>query len=183
MERVSLETTYDKYLAYLESQKWAELRNKALKRDEYHCSICGCPEALEVHHLKYPDILGTEPLSDLMTLCHDCHVKLETYKKGHTKSMRMYEWRPPKEFEWQYWLKFESLEEYDKTYDELILYKDNKLRRMDKGNSRIIIYLQKENEVCTFAKDLTHSQIQKFDAFVHEKYSFCEPKLIKTEET
>lgn len=181
MERVSLETTYDKYLAYLESQRWAELRNEALKRDKYHCSICGCPESLEVHHLKYPDTLGTEPLSDLMTLCHDCHVKLEAYKKGHKKSMKMYEWKPPKESTWDFWLKFESVEAY-KAIEKDICDFLNEFAFSDCSNSEIHIYFAKEGAVRDSYRKYSHYQIEEFEKFIHDNFDFCEPKLVKTEE-
>lgn len=93
MEKVNLETKFDQYFEYLRSSSWAEKRNEALMRDEYHCSICGNPNNLEVHHLKYPSLLGTEPVSDLMTVCEGCHKKIESYKKGHTYERG--KWRPP----------------------------------------------------------------------------------------
>ena len=93
MEKVNLETKFDQYFEYLRSSSWAEKRNEALMRDEYHCSICGNPNNLEVHHLKYPSLLGTEPVSDLMTVCESCHKKIESYKKGHTYERG--KWRPP----------------------------------------------------------------------------------------
>ena len=110
MKKVDLSNDYDKYLAYLESRTWSEKRNMALERDEYHCSLCGNPNNLEVHHLRYPDVLGTESIADLMTLCCECHKKLEDYKKNHHVQRWKVEWYPPKKVE-DHWVRFETFKE------------------------------------------------------------------------
>ena len=76
---------YDKYLKYLESEKWAELRNKRLALDNYECAICRSPYDLQVHHLIYPALLGTEHISHLVTLCKNCHAVIEGRKKRSSK--------------------------------------------------------------------------------------------------
>lgn len=111
MEKIDLSSDYDKYISYLESDIWAEKRNKALERDKYHCSICGNPNNLEVHHLRYPDVLGTELISDLMTLCRSCHKNMEEYKKGHKRSLRTATWRPPTK-RISHWVQFKTKDEY-----------------------------------------------------------------------
>ena len=111
MEKIDLSSDYDKYISYLESDIWAEKRNKALERDKYHCSICGNPNNLEVHHLRYPDVLGTELISDLMTLCRSCHKNMEEYKKGHKRSLRTTTWRPPIK-RISHWVQFKTKDEY-----------------------------------------------------------------------
>ena len=73
---------YDKYLSYLNSEAWAEIRNKRLAIDDYKCAICRSPYSLEVHHLIYPSIFGTEPQSHLVTLCRTCHKAIEDRKKS-----------------------------------------------------------------------------------------------------
>jgi 5-methylcytosine-specific restriction endonuclease McrA len=60
------------YRAYLRSERWQELRLLVLLRDEHRCRQCGATDRLEVHHLTY-ERLYHEPLSDLTTLCLDCH--------------------------------------------------------------------------------------------------------------
>lgn len=182
MKKIDMSTEYDKYLAYLNSQKWAELRNKTLERDGYHCSICGNPNNLEVHHLKYPDTLGTEPLSDLMTLCRDCHKRLEEYKKGHERSQSMYVWYPPKETEWKLWLKFRTLEDYESVAPEFkkefYSYGSKKT-----GRSLIMGLLEDTRQFRTLASDLTHEQLESFEQFVNNNFSsICEAKIQKQEE-
>jgi 5-methylcytosine-specific restriction endonuclease McrA len=46
-------------------------------RDGHHCRICGALQALEAHHLVPRSLVGKalrHALSNLLTLCHDCHV-------------------------------------------------------------------------------------------------------------
>lgn len=71
---------YDRYLAYLDSEKWRELRNECLSKDGFKCVICGSPYDLNAHHLIYPHILGTESVHDLITVCKTCHAKIEKFK-------------------------------------------------------------------------------------------------------
>ena len=183
MKKVDLSTEYDKYLAYLNSQKWAELRNKALERDEYHCSICGNPNNLEVHHLKYPDTLGTEPLSDLMTLCRDCHKRLEEYKKGHEKSQYMHTWRPPKEKKWILWLKFENEQLYESIKkeigDKFISYEYD-----ERASSFVRVLISDMPRYRDIGcQDFTHNQIKDLKDFIDQNHkSICETKIVKVEE-
>lgn len=61
------------YLDYLRSPRWQWLRAQALSRDGYACRVCSSGVRLEVHHRRYPVILGDERTEDLTTLCHRCH--------------------------------------------------------------------------------------------------------------
>ena len=72
---------YDKYLEYLESDKWSALRNERLIKDNFRCAICGNPEQLHVHHLFYPADYGEESINDIITLCPICHGLVEKLKK------------------------------------------------------------------------------------------------------
>lgn len=65
------------YRAYLASDKWRSLREQVLARDNHQCQTCLSTECLEVHHKTY-ERLGDEALSDLITLCHDCHEVITT---------------------------------------------------------------------------------------------------------
>lgn len=132
---------YDKYLTYLESDTWAKLRNKALERDNYHCSICKSPYNLEVHHLKYPDVLGTEPLSDLITLCSNCHKKLEEYKKGHINTKKYAVWHAPHIPKKTTWFQFENIDDYESRGMEIV----NASRDPDGKAKPSMIYLKQEN--------------------------------------
>lgn len=63
------------YEAYIKSDEWREIAAKRMKKDGYKCVMCGATINLCVHHLTY-DNLGTEPLTDLITLCKKCHKNL-----------------------------------------------------------------------------------------------------------
>lgn len=63
----------DDYKKYLQTPRWKDLRNEALRRAKYLCQICASDKKLEVHHRKYPIVFGTEPIEDLTVLCHECH--------------------------------------------------------------------------------------------------------------
>ena len=54
---------------------WQNARAEARKRDGERCQRCGSNEDLEVHHIVPLAKGGAEfDLSNLTTLCHDCHV-------------------------------------------------------------------------------------------------------------
>lgn len=77
------------YIQYLRSDTWQQLRSKRLAIDEYRCQRCGCPYGLQVHHLFYPAVLGTEdPYKDLITLCGPCHEIIEHQKKEYRKDKK-----------------------------------------------------------------------------------------------
>lgn len=59
-----------KYNEYLESPNWKEKRERVLERDGNLC-ICG-EQAIYAHHKTYKNV-GQEQLSDLVTLCKNCH--------------------------------------------------------------------------------------------------------------
>jgi 5-methylcytosine-specific restriction endonuclease McrA len=64
-----------KYYEYLTSDKWKILREKVKERDEYLCQECKIEKAEEVHHLNYDNIFN-EKLSDLISVCTECHKKI-----------------------------------------------------------------------------------------------------------
>lgn len=52
---------------------WGKLRLKVLSRDNYRCARCGTGDHLTVDHIKQLSIGGSNDLSNLQTLCIDCH--------------------------------------------------------------------------------------------------------------
>ena len=60
---------------YLLSPEWQKLRTQVFTRDNYTCQSCGSNESLNCHHIVY-DRLGKENISDLTTLCTNCHTTL-----------------------------------------------------------------------------------------------------------
>lgn len=76
----------EEYRRYLQSETWQKLRSKRLAIDEFRCQRCGTPYGLQVHHLAYPDELGTEdPYVHLITLCGPCHEAIENQKQMYRK--------------------------------------------------------------------------------------------------
>lgn len=65
--------TSEGYLEYLKSDHWKSLRSAAFKRDGYKCTKCPRRDHLEAHHLLYRADWSDTRLSDLVTLCEDCH--------------------------------------------------------------------------------------------------------------
>lgn len=55
------------------SPLWAKLRATRLQMDNYKCKNCGSPINLNIHHIRYPLVWGEEDISDLVTLCDECH--------------------------------------------------------------------------------------------------------------
>jgi len=68
------------YQEYLQSPVWKSLRSKALKSANYRCQACNSGNDFNVHHRKYPEVFGTEPVSDLIVLCRKCHKTFHVYR-------------------------------------------------------------------------------------------------------
>jgi 5-methylcytosine-specific restriction endonuclease McrA len=66
-------TRRKEYSDYLRSEKWKTLRKSALIQSGNKCQVCNDVKSLHVHHRKYPEVFGDEPLSDLTVLCQKCH--------------------------------------------------------------------------------------------------------------
>lgn len=63
------------YCEYIKSDKWRRIRLYKLHLARYQCEVCGTNRMLQVHHRRYPLVLGTEGLADLQALCAHCHRK------------------------------------------------------------------------------------------------------------
>jgi hypothetical protein len=64
------------YNEFLQTEYWFAVREVVLERDCHECRICGSTNSLQVHHRTYKN-RGQEHnnLTDLITLCRDCHGK------------------------------------------------------------------------------------------------------------
>ena len=60
---------------YLKSAAWQRKRFVVLRRDNWCCVHCGRP-ATQVHHKKYAQKIGKEPIDWLESVCYDCHKHL-----------------------------------------------------------------------------------------------------------
>jgi 5-methylcytosine-specific restriction endonuclease McrA len=70
------------YLRYLNSDKWAKTRRRALERAGFRCAKCQRSKRLHVHHLTYARF-GNENDEDLQVLCERCHRALHRDRKRH----------------------------------------------------------------------------------------------------
>ena len=62
------------YSDYLKTDFWQSVRVLAGEFWSRKCALCGSGDQLDVHHRWYPD-RGTELISDVILLCHECHEK------------------------------------------------------------------------------------------------------------
>lgn len=70
------------YQRYLHSDTWRDIRDAVRRRDHYRCRVCNSRRQIQCHHRVYPQVLGTEPLEDLITMCDDCHSLFSHRKHG-----------------------------------------------------------------------------------------------------
>jgi hypothetical protein len=61
------------YNAYLQSDQWQDKRELVFERAGGICEACGQRPAVQVHHERYPQTFGLEPLWDLRAVCVPCH--------------------------------------------------------------------------------------------------------------
>ncbi|MFC7133751.1 MULTISPECIES: HNH endonuclease [Salinibaculum] len=54
---------------------WYQLRNKRIQLDDHECVNCGATGMLQVHHIVPKAAGGQDELSNLRTLCYECHEK------------------------------------------------------------------------------------------------------------
>lgn len=72
-----------RYVDYLLTDEWQERRRAMLRAAGYRCMVCNQEDGtLDVHHRTY-ERRGTEHPSDLIVLCHDCHMLF--HRKGHLR--------------------------------------------------------------------------------------------------
>lgn len=69
---------------YLWTPRWRRLRQVALERDGWRCTLCGRAGRLEVHHVQPTSEGGAVwDLANLRTLCRPCH--FEQHREARRK--------------------------------------------------------------------------------------------------
>lgn len=53
---------------------WKEIRHEVLRRDCRRCQVCSKEHSAQVHHVIPRSKGGTNDLTNLMTLCGQCHM-------------------------------------------------------------------------------------------------------------
>ena len=56
--------------------RWATIRRRVFERDGWRCVICQRPGRLECDHIRNLADGGDNAMSNLRTLCRDCHIKI-----------------------------------------------------------------------------------------------------------
>lgn len=70
---------------------WDRRRKKVYRRDNYECQNCGSKGGaygnteLHAHHIVPKSKGGTHQLTNLQTLCHDCHRRVHGHPVGRSK--------------------------------------------------------------------------------------------------
>lgn len=62
-------------------EDWPRIRQEVLSRDGHRCGNCGSNHNLMVHHIVPLSKGGSNSLSNLRTLCEDCHKKLHPHMR------------------------------------------------------------------------------------------------------
>lgn len=75
--------------------RWWPVRTAAVRRDDFKCQECGARGRLEVHHV-IPVRQAPEraySLSNLKTLCTDCHLQHTLAERGQLPSPERKAWQ------------------------------------------------------------------------------------------
>lgn len=62
-------------------EDWDIIRIQVLMRDDYRCGNCGSTKNLHVHHIVPLSRGGTNQLSNLRTICEECHKKIHPHMR------------------------------------------------------------------------------------------------------
>ena len=79
IKKFCLERKFRASEVFYKTTAWKKLKNQALDRDNHCCVNCKSKDNLQVHHINYRQI--SNKLSDLITLCLDCHQKYHKKNK------------------------------------------------------------------------------------------------------
>ena len=79
MKRPIPSETTEAYRAYMQSSEWEAKKRAYFKTHARACKACGSTRRLHLHHVSYR-LLGREPLSDLVCLCHPCHDRVHAIR-------------------------------------------------------------------------------------------------------
>lgn len=75
------------YTSYLDSEAWAEMRERIMRRARRRCETCG-DLATQVHHLTY-ERLGHEDPADLLAVCEPCHRRHDAAYRARIEQQRV----------------------------------------------------------------------------------------------
>ena len=102
----------------LYSDNWDTIRKRVYQRDGYRCVMCGKKGKLHAHHIVPVRISKDNSMNNLVSVCNECHRKLEEVgfkilkEGGHRSDVRKVELRMIAE------AKAKRREEYNKRLKE-----------------------------------------------------------------
>ena len=78
------------YHDYINSPKWTLKREMYFAARGRYCKACKSTTNIKIHHMSY-DNFGSEPMSDLVSLCNPCHVEVHRLHRqaGRKSSLRL----------------------------------------------------------------------------------------------
>jgi hypothetical protein len=81
---------YNTYEEYLNSEWWASIKLKALKRNAYkRCQFCDSTDNIHLHHTSYKWINTPKELCVIVPLCKQHHQEVHEYAKLNKVSVRI----------------------------------------------------------------------------------------------
>ncbi len=78
---------HSEYVEYLKTERWKTFKFKRYMIDKCTCQMCRCNLTFATshcHHITY-ERLTSERMSDIITLCKDCHNKLHKHYPRNAK--------------------------------------------------------------------------------------------------
>ena len=67
------------WLGNVENDEWRELKEENLAERGGKCSIYGCTEGLNLHHIKARRIGSNDDKHNLLLLCRSCHAQTSSF--------------------------------------------------------------------------------------------------------
>lgn len=67
------------WLGNAENDEWRELKAEISAERGAKCSVCGCTERLDLHHIKARRVGGTDDKENLLLLCRFCHAQTSSF--------------------------------------------------------------------------------------------------------
>lgn len=71
---------------------WQTVRKAVLVRDHWRCRACGTADHVEVHHVRFRSLGGTDSTNNCAVLCKSCHCEIHAYRlyvEGEDANKRM----------------------------------------------------------------------------------------------
>jgi hypothetical protein len=74
-------TAYRPTVGRLDQARWDALRRRVYERDGYKCQNCSAGGEVHAHHIVPLRANGTNSMTNLITLCRACHMRLHPHMR------------------------------------------------------------------------------------------------------